>query len=504
MSIFYHNIKTHIYQFISQTKIEFFSIVRSPAFILITVFISFNLTSSLVIEPDIFGVSDYMVTYRMLDIIRGTYLFGFLPVIIFYAGVLVWRERNANFNELNDAAPFPSWVAFLSKTTGLILMVALLCLLAIIICSLGQLFSGYTNIEFGLYFKYVFLIEFTYFAMLCILSMLFLTLINHRNLAYAALIVFVLVLKNKFDDWEWMHNLYRFAEVPKYVYSDMYGFGPFTDGIINFKIYWLIAGVLLCIIGSVFWVRGNIFGIKERILLARKNLTRTTGIVFSITLICLMAMGSWIYYNTNILNQYHTKYDENRINAAYEQIYKKTEFLSQPKVTDVTLSVDIYPEKRNVNISGKYIIKNKTESLIDSIRITTNPAWFVENLTIPDADLVFEDRNLGYWILRLQKALQPGDSTQLSFKINSLSHGFENRVTQKRILQNGTFLEYNILPHIGYNYHRTVESKEERVKNGLSPYVEFAKVDDPRARMKNYIGFDSDWVTLQTTLSTSV
>ena len=498
-----HSIKTHLYQFISQTKMEFMGIVRSPAFILIGIFITFNLTSSVIIAPDIFGVSDYPVTYRMLDIIRGTYLFGFLPVIIYYAGVLVWRERNANFSELNDATPFPSWVAFMSKTAGLILMVALLSLGAIIICVLSQLFSGYTNIELGLYFKDVFLIEFTHFAMYCVLSMLFLTLINHRYLAYAAIIVFVLVLQNKFDDWEWMHNLYRFAEVPKYVYSDMYGFGPFTAGIINFKIYWFIFCGLLSILGSIFWVRGKIFGIKNRFSLARKTLSTQTGIVFVITLLCFITMGGWIYYNTNILNNYMTKFDYSRINAEYEKTYKKTEFFPQPKVTDISLYVDLFPEKRDVKISGQYTLKNKTESNIDSVRVTTNPKWNVGDLSIPGGSMAFEDRLIGYWVIKLEKTLHPGDSTYLSFEISSVSLGFENQISQKRILQNGTFLEYDILPHIGYNNHRTVESKEERTKNGLSPFVDFPEVNDLKARTRNYIGFDSDWVTLRTTISTS-
>jgi len=498
-----HNVKTHIYQFLSQTKIEFLGIVRSPAFILIALFISINLATSAAIAPDIFGVRDYMVTYRMVDIIRGTYFFGFLPVIVYYSGELVWRERNTKFSELNDAAPFPSWIAFMSKTAGLILMVALLCFLAIAICSLSQFVNGYTNFEFGLYFKDVFLIEFTYFAMFCVLSMLFLTVINHRYLASTALIVFLLVTQFKFDDWELMHNLYRFAEVPKYIYSDMYGFGPYAAGIINFKMYWLFICVLFSIIGSVFWVRGKTFGIIERFSLARKNLTTPTGIAISITLLCIIGIGGWIYYNTNIINKYQTKYDLNKINAEYEKRYKNTEYLPQPKVTDVKLNVDIFPEKRNVNISGTYVIKNKTEFIIDSVRISTNPKWSVENLTIPDAELVFENSNIGYWIFSLQNALQPGDSAQLSFDISSLSQGFENRISQKRILQNGTFLEYNILPHIGYNNHRMVESKEERIKNGLSPYVDLPKVNDLKAQMRNYIGFDSDWVTLQTTLSTS-
>ena len=328
----------------------------------------FNLTSSVIIAPDIFGVTDLLVTYRMLDFIRGTYLFGFFPIIVYFAGVLVWRERNASFNELNDSTPHPSWVAFTSKTAGLIGMVALLCLFAIIICVISQLINGFTNIELDLYFKDVFLIEFTFFAMMCVLSMLFLTLINNRYLGYAALIIFLLVTQNKFDDWELMHNLNRFAEVPKYIYSDMYGFGPYASGIINFKIYWFIFCILLVIIGSIFWVKGKIYRVKDRFAIAASNLTRKTVFIFIIILILFTTMGAWIYYNTNILNVYSTKYDDNRLNAAYEKRYKKTEYLPQPKVTDIKLHVDIYPEDRNVFISGTYTIKNKTESNIDSIR----------------------------------------------------------------------------------------------------------------------------------------
>jgi len=498
-----HNFKTHLYQLISQTKIEFFSIVRNPAFILITIFITINLASSTVIAPNMFGVKTYLVTYRMIDIIRGTYLFGFLPIIIYYAGVLVWRERNAHFNELNDASPFPSWVAFISKTSGLILMVALLCLIAIIVCVTAQLLSGYTNIELGHYFKDVFLIEFSYFAMYCVLSMFFLALINNRYLGYAALIVFVLVTQNKLDDWDMMHNLYRFAEIPKYIYSDMYGYGPYLAGIFNFKVYWLIFCALLSVIGSLVWARGITLGIKDRLSLVRKNLTAATRLAFIITILCLLTMGSWIYYNTNILNEYRTKYDYNKINAEYEKTFKFTEYLPQPKVNDVKLNVNIYPEKRNVFISGIYAIQNKTNFNIDSVRITTNPKWTVDKLDIPGAEMVFEDPVTGYWILQLPSALEPGDSAQLTFNISAVSKGFENNISQHRILQNGTFLEFDILPHIGYNNHRTVQDKSERKKNRLSPYADFPAIDDSEAKMRNSIGFDSDWLTMETIISTS-
>ena len=498
-----HGFKTHLVQFSSQTKIEYLGIVRSPAFILIAVFVMFNLASSVVIAPDIFGVTDLMVTYRMLDIIRGTYLFGFLPVIIYYAGVLVWRERNTRFNELIDAAPFPSWVAFLSKTCGLILMVALLCLFAIVICVIGQALHGYTHFELGLYFKDVFLIEFTSFAMFGVFSMLVMTIINQRYVGYAVLLVYVLISQNKFDTWEWMNLLYRFSEVPQYVYSDLYGFGPYTAGILNFKVYWLIFCGLLCVAGSVFWVRGQVFGIRDRVSLARKNFTSVVGFTASVLFVCLIGMGGWIYYNTHVLNKYQTKFDFNRIEAQYEKTYKETENIPQPKVIDAELNVEIFPDQRNVFVSGVYSLQNKTEQVIPSIRVSTNPKWTVENLEIAGAEITLKDNRLGYWILQLPQEMQPGESVQLAFKLSSVTRGFENQVSQTRILQNGTFLDFDVLPQIGYNYLRNLESKSERLKNGLSADIPFPALNDSKAKMRNYISADADWITLRTNISTS-
>ena len=49
-----------------------------------------------------------------------------LIVITFYAGDLVWRERDVQINQVQDAMPVPNWVPFAAKFTALVLMVVVL------------------------------------------------------------------------------------------------------------------------------------------------------------------------------------------------------------------------------------------------------------------------------------------------------------------------------------------------------------------------------------------
>src|SRR4029079_19396016 len=46
-------------------------------------------------------------------------------LIIFFAGELVWREREAGLGEINDAFPGSEWTPLLGKFLGLALVLAL-------------------------------------------------------------------------------------------------------------------------------------------------------------------------------------------------------------------------------------------------------------------------------------------------------------------------------------------------------------------------------------------
>ena len=51
----------------------------------------------------------------MLQIAGGGFVIFAIAIIIFYSGELVWRERDANLNQVLDAYPLQRWVLFCSK-----------------------------------------------------------------------------------------------------------------------------------------------------------------------------------------------------------------------------------------------------------------------------------------------------------------------------------------------------------------------------------------------------
>ena len=57
-----------------------------------------------------FGTNTYPVTYQVLDLLGGTFSPFFLIIITFYAGELIWRERDARMAQIEDALPVRDWV----------------------------------------------------------------------------------------------------------------------------------------------------------------------------------------------------------------------------------------------------------------------------------------------------------------------------------------------------------------------------------------------------------
>ena len=102
------------------------------------------------------------------------------------------------------------------------------------------------------------------------------------------------------------HNLYKFGSVPGAIYSDMNGYGHFLPRLRAFQAYWAAASVLLLVVAYLFWTRGTPASWKERWVQARARLdTRSGGLALASALL-FIALGGFIFWNTNILNRYET------------------------------------------------------------------------------------------------------------------------------------------------------------------------------------------------------
>ncbi len=68
------------------------------------------------------------MTYRIIEIIQGSLYLFLLSMVTYYAGVLVWKERDAGMDDIHDALPHRDWPTYASK------LVALLGAIFLIVC----------------------------------------------------------------------------------------------------------------------------------------------------------------------------------------------------------------------------------------------------------------------------------------------------------------------------------------------------------------------------------
>ncbi len=185
----------------------------------------------------------------------------------------------------------------------------------------------------------------------------------------------------------------------------------------------------------------------------------------------ILTLGAFIFYNTNVLNEYHTASDRMERRAEYERRYGRYEGIPQPRLTGTNLHVEIYPERREVDIHGTYRLVNNSAVPIDSVHLATASEVETGGVDFDRPALrVLADEDLGHRIYALEEPLLPGDSLRLSFEVHFKPHGFRNSGVDASVVTNGTyFTNQDWLPAIGYQPNRELSNAGDRRAHGLAP-----------------------------------
>ncbi|MGH9827011.1 MAG: ABC transporter permease, partial [Blastocatellia bacterium] len=443
-------------QFTETVKNVFFAVIALAGF-------GFALVAaSGVTDP--FATPVYPLTYRMLEFAGGTFSIFVLIIITFYAGELVWRERDAKLNQIVDALPVRRWVLFGSKL--LALMLVQVVLMAILMASglITQIASGYYHFEFSLYFKELFVDHLTQYWILCVLALAVHTIINQKYLGHFIMVLYY-VAGIALPAIGVQHFLLRIGQMPRLIYSDMNGFGPFKAPLFWFHVYWGLAAVALAIVTNLLWVRGVDAGWRGRIKLAFARLGPAPRIGLTASLVLLCGAAGYIFYNTNILNIYRNTFQTDDARAQYEKKYRKYLEMPEPKVTDVNLQIDLDPDQLTAAIRGTMRLENKTDGELDQVALTLwptdlqplpRPRIQIDKLSFVMGQVagqtpVIEDNNLGFYIYRLPQPLPPHGSLTLELGLKYKCEGFVNSNPNVNIIHNGSFLSNGYLPTIGYS-----------------------------------------------------
>ena len=486
------------------SRLEFKGILKSVYFLVLVLAGVLFIFATADAIGQMFGTSTYPVTYKVLEITGGTFALFVLIIITLYAGELVWRDRDMASQQLVDTLPVSDGTLYLAKLIALVLTEMVLLGVVMACGILIQLSQGYTRLELGQYLSGLFVFQLADYALIAVLALLVHTLVNHKYLGHLVMVLYYLV-RAFMGQFGWEHNLYRYASDAGLTYSDMNGYGHFLAPWVWFKLYWAAFAALLAILTLLFWVRGMESGWPVRLKLARQRFTRRTALAAAGVGVVFVALGGFIFYNTNILNTYRSSFEWEALQARYERQYKKLEHLLQPRVTDVRVEVDLYPSERRLQARGHFLLRNKGIAPVPVVYVNLPARMEIRRLRLDGVSKrELDDAELGCYAFRLPRPLPPGGTARLEFDLAWAARGFTNESSASLMTHNGTFINnFEFLPGLGYNAGRELDEDETRQKHGLAKRPGLPAPGDRRGRMNNYISSDADWVGFEAIVSTS-
>ncbi len=484
-----------------RTRLEMGQVFKSPAYLVLLVLGLVNACASLIDLGQLFGTPVVPVTRIVIGSLLGG--FGIVPFIIaiYYAGELVWRERDRRVHEIVDASAIPDWAYVLPKALAVVLVLFSTLLVSVAGGVLMQLYHGYDQFELGKYLLWYVLpttVDFTLFA---ILSVFIQALSPHKFVGWGLMILWI-VSRITFINLGWGDSLYNYRQIPLVPLSDMNGMGTFWRGAWWFRLYWSAFALILLVLTHALWRRGTATALRPRLKRLPRRLAGPAGLIGAGALAVFATCGVWLYTNTHVWNDYRTPVSDERFLADYEKTLLRYETVPQPSITAIRVAVDLRPHEPGLTARGVMALVNNTGRPLSAIHVQLGDRnTRLASVAIPGASVAQAFPRFQYTIYRLARPLRPGERTMLSFRTERRQHGFRNSGNDVRVVGNGTFVSNGeFVPTLGMTRLGLLQDRVRRRKYGLSSELRPAKLEDLSATRFNQL--HADWIRTDITVST--
>ncbi len=481
-------------------------VLRSPAFFVLLAIGVINGGAAAWFTGEWYGAGSWPATRLMVQALQGA--FNIMPVIIaiYYGGELVWRDRERRLHEIADATAAPDWVHLLPKIAAIALVLAATGAVAVSTGMAVQLAKGWTALEPLNYLAWFWLPSLVTALQLAVLTVFVQVLAPHKALGWA-LMLLQLVASVALGAAGFEHNLYSFAGSSPVPLSDMNGAGRFWIGAAWFQAYWAAFCLLLVVAAFALWRRGAPMPWRARWRIAARRLRGPAGVVAGAAALAWVGSGAWILHNTNRLNHYQPAPARDALLAAAEKALLPLESLPLPRITAVTLDVQLYPREARAVTTGRYTLLNRGSVPIEQLLLQWPERLRIDSLDLPGATLAqtWGPADAPWPVRRytLDPALQPGESRELAFATTLEERGFPNAAPLTRIVANGSFVDNSeITPMLGIDRQGFLTDRSKRRQQGLEPDLRPPKLEDDRARWRHMLRADSDWVQAQIRVTT--
>lgn len=451
-----------------------------------------------------FGTDTLPVTYNVLDVINGQFSLFVVIISTFYAGELAWKERDAHFAELIDSKPISSLHLYLSRLLTMSLIQVVLALVVMVCCVGVQISKGYYNFEWNVYFQHLFVFYLPQWLFIDFMA-LFVHTLSMRKYIGHSIMIFYYALLPSLGTLGLDHRLYLIGDFPLASYSDMNGYGTSAYPFFVFSLYWGFFSLIGAVLALLFWPRGTEEGYISRFKDLPVRFNIRYKVALTIALAGFVGTGSFIFYNTNILNTYVSKAGQEKERADYEKQFKRFEYSPQPELTAVNLHADLFPETQTIKTSGTLTYTNKTKSPITEVLMYASEDDKTERLDwSKPAKIKARDPILECRIYAFDKPIEPGESLRLDFSITRAPKGFSNDEFKKDIVQNGSFIQNTTLyPIVGYMPQVELADNKTRRNFALNNRSRMPGINESKALDRTYISHEGTWIDFDATVSTS-
>lgn len=490
-------------QLIFRCRFEILQLVKSPAFFVLLLIGLVNACAALWTANELYGTPARPVTFTIIETLTGT--FAIIPIIIaiYYAGEVVWRDRDRRMHEIVDATALPNWAYIVPKA----LAVAMVLFAALLVSMLAgvaiQMMRGGAVIEAGQFASW-YLLPLTVDMILTAVLAVFLQSLSPNKYVGWGLMVVYLVATITLSGIGFEHPLYSYGQTGIVTPSDMNGIQAGGPAGWWLRLYWSAFALILIVVSHLLWRRGTETQLKARLQRAPARLRGVPGLLIAGAALVFVGTGGFLYWNMNVLNEYRTRDGMRAMQADYEKKFLKYENVLQPSATAMRMRIDLYPEERRMEAQGRYMLVNDTGAPLETLHVRMGDVdTRLVKLTVPGARLELNDEGDQYRIYRFATPMAPGATLAMDFVTRRQQKGFRATGDDTNLVANGSFLNnQQFAPLIGMSRFGLLTDRTQRRKYGLPAELRPAKLENLAATRRNYIG-DADWVMADITVSTS-
>ncbi|MEZ5710039.1 MAG: M1 family aminopeptidase [Blastomonas sp.] len=487
----------------AQCKLEMVQVLRSPAFFILMLFGLFNSGAGMLSGVELYGTPAHPLTFSVIGIIIGTFAIIPLIIAIYYAGELVWRDRDRKMHEIVDATAVPNWAYLLPKMLAVSVVLFATLLVSMVAGMLIQSIRGLADFELGKYIAWYVVPLGVDMVILAVLSVFVQAISPNKYIGWAIMLVYF-VASLTFANIGFEHPLYQYGATGPNPLSDMNGDAVGRAGSWWMRLYWAGWALALAVFAHLLWRRGTETSLMPRLRLMGGRLAGMPGVLLGGAALIAGASGTYIFYNTNVLNEYRTSDDGEAQLAEYEKAYLKYEDMPRPTLTHMQIDARLFPAEHRAVFTGRYDMVNRTGQPLDTLHVRfTDPDIEILKLDVPGSRLELDDEDNKYRIYRLDTPMQPGEARSIAFETRRWQRGFRASGNDVRLVGNGTFLNNaEFGPQLGMDRSGLLSDRATRRKYGLPPELRPARLEDMAPRNRNYVG-NAEWVTTDITLSTA-